>query len=44
MLVERQDTCLGNSPRERNKDQVKLTFWKLRSIMLKKKVKKMGNP
>jgi hypothetical protein len=33
---------IGNAPRGRKKE-VKLTFWKCRSEMLKKKVKKMGN-
>jgi hypothetical protein len=29
MLVERQDTCLGNALRERNKEEEKNTFLKL---------------
>jgi hypothetical protein len=30
MPVERHDTCLGNAPRERKKEEVKLTFQKHR--------------
>jgi hypothetical protein len=40
--MERHDTCLGNAPRER-KEEVKLTFIKRRSGMLKQKVQKMGH-
>jgi hypothetical protein len=43
MPVERQETCLGNASRERKKAEVKLTFRKHRSRMLKQKVQKMGN-
>jgi hypothetical protein len=42
MPVERQVTCLGNASRERNKE-VKLTFQKRRSEMLRQKVQKMEN-
>jgi hypothetical protein len=36
MPVERHGTCLGNVPRERKKE-VKLTFQKRKSEMLKQK-------
>jgi hypothetical protein len=35
MPVERQDTCLGNVLRRRNKEEEKLTFQKHREEMLK---------
>jgi hypothetical protein len=41
MHVEKQGTCLGIVPRERNKE-VKLTFWKCRRGMLRYKVHKDG--
>jgi hypothetical protein len=44
MPVERQGTCLGNVLRERNKEEVNLTFQKHRKGMLKQKVQRMENP
>jgi hypothetical protein len=44
MLVERQDTCLGNVPRKINNEEVKLTFQKNKKGMLKKKVRRMEHP
>jgi hypothetical protein len=43
MPLEKHDTCLGNAPRERKKKEVKLTFQKHRSRMLRKKEHKMGD-
>jgi hypothetical protein len=42
MPVEKQDTCLGIVLRE--KKEVKLTFQKRRSEMLRQKVQRMGDP
>jgi hypothetical protein len=39
--VERQDISLGNVPRERKKEKVKLTFRKHREEMLKQKEQRM---
>jgi hypothetical protein len=43
MPVEKQGICLGIVPRGR-KEEVKLTFQKRRSEMLRQKVQRMGNP
>jgi hypothetical protein len=42
MLVEKQDTCLRIAPRGRK--EVKLTFKKRRSEMLRQKVQRMEYP
>jgi hypothetical protein len=44
MPVERHGTCLGNFPRKRNKEEVKLTFQKNIEEMLKQKEQRMGDP
>jgi hypothetical protein len=44
MPMERHGTCLGNVPRKRNKEEVKLTFQKHREGMLKQKEKRMEYP
>jgi hypothetical protein len=44
MPVERQDTCLGNAPRKRRKEEVKLTFQKHNEEMLKQKEQRMEDP
>ena len=41
MPVERHGTCLGNVPRKRKKEEVKLTFQKHKEGMLKKKEHRM---
>jgi hypothetical protein len=35
--MEKHDTCLGNAPRKRKKEEEKLTFHKIRREMLRKK-------
>jgi hypothetical protein len=42
--VERQGTSLGNVPRKRKKEKVKLTFQKHRGGMLKHKEQRMEHP
>jgi hypothetical protein len=44
MPVERQDTCLGNAPRRRNKEEEKLTFQKHSEEMLNHKEQRMEHP
>jgi hypothetical protein len=44
MPVERQDTCLGNVPRKRIKEEVKITFQNHREEMLKQKEQGMEDP
>jgi hypothetical protein len=44
MHVERQDTCLGNVPRKRNKEEAKLSFQKHTEDMLKQKEQRMEYP
>jgi hypothetical protein len=41
--VENHDTSLGNVPRKRKKEEVKLTFQKNIKGMLKQKVQRMEN-
>jgi hypothetical protein len=43
MPVERQDTCLGNAPRRRRKEE-KLTFQKPSEEMLKQREQRMEHP
>ena len=44
MLAEKHDTCLGTAPRKINKEEVKLTFRKCISEMLRQKAQNMGDP
>jgi hypothetical protein len=44
MLVERQDTFLGNASKKRNEEEVKLTFQKHIEDMLKQKEQRMEDP
>jgi hypothetical protein len=43
MPMEIHGTCLGNSPRNINKEE-KLTFWKHRERMLKQREQRMEDP
>jgi hypothetical protein len=43
MPVERQDTCLGNVPRKRRKEET-LTFQKQGKEMLKQKEQRIEHP
>jgi hypothetical protein len=42
--MERQGTCIGNSPKKIKKEEVNLTFQKHREEMLKRKEQRMGGP